>query len=230
MLPPDYVAALGKLDKKGRTVLHIVINFNDRDHRMSVFRRFVEQGADLTMLDGKGHSLIDACFAAGREQMASYIERTLTQQREKARSAPPVVQTVEKKLPAPATAPTPAPAPKVETVARVDVSPMSPSADGWIKVSAHQVAKVETIPMLGYRLTDIFNFQTGERLSLSRNLDTQVETRESMPLSAVPQPLLLQAVEYYQAQGGKMACDTIALKTGGAKLLASAALPLLRKN
>jgi ankyrin repeat protein len=45
----------------------------------------------------------------------------------------------------------------------------------WVRMGAHQVARVGVYPALGRRLTEIFNFEARERLIISENLKTSAE-------------------------------------------------------
>lgn len=48
--------------------------------------------------------------------------------------------------------------------------------DGWHVIDAMRVARVTDAPAIGYRLTAVFNFATGEVLRLNRNLETGAES------------------------------------------------------
>lgn len=63
------------------------------------------------------------------------------------------------------------PMPVPSVAASLELSP-----NGWHVIDDTRVAKVTQAAALGYCLTDIFNFATGEVLHLSRNLASNVET------------------------------------------------------
>lgn len=53
---------------------------------------------------------------------------------------------------------------------------VAPPVDGWHVIDAMRVARVTDASAIGYRLTEVFNFATGEVLHLNRNLETGAET------------------------------------------------------
>ncbi len=63
----------------------------------------------------------------------------------------------------------------VPHVVQLIEQPRAP-ADDWHLIDTARVARVTDVPAIGYRLTEIFNFSTGEVLRLNRNLETGAET------------------------------------------------------
>ena len=56
------------------------------------------------------------------------------------------------------------------------ILPTVQTPDGWHVIDDARVARVTDVPAIGYRLTEIFNFATGEVMRLNRNLETGAET------------------------------------------------------
>lgn len=57
------------------------------------------------------------------------------------------------------------------------IMPATPHvAEGWHVIDHTRVARVTDAGAIGYRLTEVFNFATGEVLKLSRNLETGAES------------------------------------------------------
>lgn len=63
--------------------------------------------------------------------------------------------------------------------------------DGWHVVDDSRVARVTDVPAIGYRLTEIFNFATGEVLRLNRNLETGAESAVVSSFADMAQPDVL---------------------------------------
>ncbi len=57
----------------------------------------------------------------------------------------------------------------------------------WHIIDADRIARVTDAPAIGYRLTEIFNFATGEVMRLNRNLETGAESAVISPISQMAQ-------------------------------------------
>ncbi|TAL28226.1 MAG: ankyrin repeat domain-containing protein [Alphaproteobacteria bacterium] len=56
----------------------------------------------------------------------------------------------------------------------------------WKLVSEHSVAHVSEMPDIGYKLADVFNFETRERIRIVNNLKTKADHIETMAFSELP--------------------------------------------
>lgn len=69
---------------------------------------------------------------------------------------------------------------KVEAIPAVatetPVPPSAKSADTWALMSENSIAHVTSSEVIGRKLTEIFNFDARERVQISENLKTGVET------------------------------------------------------
>ncbi|MEZ0262980.1 MAG: ankyrin repeat domain-containing protein [Alphaproteobacteria bacterium] len=86
----------------------------------------------------------------------------------------------------------------------------------WLKLGEDRVAYIGTFPDIGRRLTEIFNFATRERISISENLKSGQES-SSAPQSfdVLPEAALQRAMEAYKTLGGKPdAARVFGSKTG----------------
>lgn len=80
----------------------------------------------------------------------------------------------------------------------------------WKKVADDKVAHVETFTDLNYKLTSIFNFTARERVSISQNLETKIESLQTVGFDDIADKTCLeQAHGIYQAQGGTIGKDSI---------------------
>lgn len=83
-------------------------------------------------------------------------------------------------------------------------------AAGWYRLSGERVAEVVVDEAIGYRLTEIFNFETRERLSIAQNVVTNVETRETKGFDDITDKTVLQrAHDAYEAAGGAISRETV---------------------
>lgn len=93
--------------------------------------------------------------------------------------------------------------------ATADVMPAG-DAEIWVRMGAQKVARVGVYPALGRRLTEIFNFESRERLIISENLKTQAENlTPPQSFDEMPEPLLRKALEAFRAQGGQADDETV---------------------
>lgn len=74
----------------------------------------------------------------------------------------------------------------------------------WLKLGEDRIAYIGTFPDIGRRLTEIFNFATRERISISENLKTDQETTSApQSFDVLPEAALQRAIEAYKSLGGK---------------------------
>jgi hypothetical protein len=66
----------------------------------------------------------------------------------------------------------------VENDLKIPAAPEPPA--GWVRLSDSEIARSVTHAKLGYRLTDIFNFQERERIRIVNNLATRADQVQTM--------------------------------------------------
>ncbi len=77
-------------------------------------------------------------------------------------------------------------------------------AEAWVLMGEEKVARVSVHPALLRRLTEVFNFESRERFTISENLRTQAETvTQPMSFDATPEGLLDKALRALRDLGGK---------------------------
>lgn len=87
--------------------------------------------------------------------------------------------------------------------ATVNVMPAS-EAETWVLMGDHQVARVGVYPALGRKLTEVFNFESRERLVISENLKTGAENLTPFtPFDAMSDSLVEKALAAFRDLGGK---------------------------
>lgn len=60
------------------------------------------------------------------------------------------------------------------------------ATDGWKLVSPHSVAHVSEMTDIGYKLSDVFNFQSRERIRIVNNLKTRADHIETTSFADLP--------------------------------------------
>lgn len=98
--------------------------------------------------------------------------------------------------------------------APADVPPPAPvpseSLTQWTKLGDDRIARIHDDVAIGYRLTDIFNFDTREVKSLSRNLDTGAEAHETRGFDDIADKTAIEAaLSVLQDMGGRVAADCL---------------------
>ena len=84
------------------------------------------------------------------------------------------------------------------------------SENGWHKIDDLTVAHVAQEKNVGYKLTDIFNFRSRERISLTQNLQTNVETRETRSFDEINDKAQLEeAIVELNKRGGNVEADAV---------------------
>jgi cytohesin len=174
--------------KDGSTPLHLAA-YNG--HIMLV-EALVKAGADTDIENNEGLTAADVALKRGQQQAAKIIQQKM---REK-------TETTEKQTlyAVPAAADT------------------SEDRETWLRIGNDKIAHIGIYPALERKLTDIFNFATRERLTISENLRTGVEnTLPPQPFDMLPETALDVAFDAYQAQGGKISRDIVVKKQLSAK-------------
>ncbi|MDE1151192.1 MAG: ankyrin repeat domain-containing protein [Micavibrio sp.] len=107
----------------------------------------------------------------------------------------PVKKAEAPRMATPAAAPVALPVPANDTLK---------DADTWSKAGQHSVARVQTFATLQRRLTEIFNFETRERVTVSENLAARTEhTVPGESFDTISEDALARALEQFQRLGGK---------------------------
>jgi len=86
--------------------------------------------------------------------------------------------------------------------------------NGWHKIDDLTVAHVAQEQAVGYKLTDIFNFRSRERISLTQNLTTNAETRETRSFDDINDKAQLEeAALELNKRGGSADASTVYART-----------------
>lgn len=85
-----------------------------------------------------------------------------------------------------------------------DPEPIEPKiTEGWRKLAPEKVAHISTETEIGYRITDIFNFESRDRLRIVQNLKTKTETAETKTFEDfIDQSVLEEACAALHKLGG----------------------------
>ncbi|MBI1214346.1 MAG: hypothetical protein GC185_00840 [Alphaproteobacteria bacterium] len=158
-----------------RTALHWAADKGYAD----VAAALLDAGASLDILDSAGHAPLTVAKKKNNPQIVRLIEAAMAARAEKA--------------------PTPQPAP-VFAAQNTD----GETQDKWVLTGGKRVAHISACPEINRKLTEIFNFESRERLTISENLKTGAESM-TPPASfdTLGDETLAAAFKAYQNLGGK---------------------------
>lgn len=183
LVKPDELKSLvNTQDSDGNTPLHLLaaMRSDDTDARLNAFRALLEAGADPAVVTNAGKSVIDFCHQHGHARCLDLIKKGV--------SPPPAKISPAEFFPT------------LSVVAiipsKTDVSP------AWSMPTPEQVALVEDMPNLGYRVTDIFHFGKRERLLITFNYKSNSDQPVPMDFEDVPAHLLEKATAVFLDKGG----------------------------
>lgn len=194
----------------GQTPLHALARAPASPHTDELIKAFLSKGAGINDVDGKGRTPL--MWAAKTGSFASYdllavngadvLQRDFSGDRasgialkaghfhlawEIARSE----EAAEREQ----SAATPA---EAEIAAKQEEKP----SEGWSRLASGKIARVSVENHLGYKITEVFNFEAGTYICLSRNMETQGESLAVKTLNELRDtPLLQKAWEELKRQG-----------------------------
>jgi hypothetical protein len=89
--------------------------------------------------------------------------------------------------------------------AAIEYKPPESPSETWDIVTRTSVAKISTLPSLNRKITEIFNFETQERTTISQNIKTGQETvNPAEPFGALTDGIVDIAAEKLQLLGGRV--------------------------
>jgi len=108
----------------------------------------------------------------------------------------------------------------VKTIPAAPEQPKQITADEkWKLTSESCVAQVLDMKDLGYKITEVFNFASRERIRIVNNLKTKADHVETTPFTALPDRAQLQeAFNALKSLGGKADAAVLEEKTGKPRL------------
>lgn len=159
--------------KDGGTPLHAAA-YNGH---VMLIEALIKAGANTEIENNEGLTAADVALQRGQHLAAKIIQQKM---REKTESA------------------------EKETLYAVPAAAeTADDREAWLRIGADKIAHIGTYPALERKLTEIFNFTTRERLTISENLRTGVEnTLPPQSFDSLPETALDAAYDAFAAQGG----------------------------
>lgn len=159
--------------KDGGTPLHAAA-YNGHVMLIEVL---LKAGANTEIENNEGMTAADVALQRGQPQSAKLIQQKM---REKSESA------------------------EKETLYAVPAAAKaSDDRETWLRIGQDKIAHIGSYPAIERKLTEIFNFTTRERLTISENLRTGVEnTLPPQSFDSLPDAALDAAYDAFTAQGG----------------------------
>lgn len=179
-------------DDKGNTPLHLILMTDEFDHRaFRVFEALLEITSNNMCFNHKNETPRDIALRLERMNAFQAIETKFNTKSE------PCSPAVVKKAAAPQAAPPPI-LPVADIVpAKTDIHPQ------WQMPSSTQIACVDDLETLGYRITHIFDFEKQERLVITFNTKSGKDTvQPPIPFDDVQDTLLAKATTMFIDKGG----------------------------
>jgi ankyrin repeat protein len=172
----------------GRTALHIAVARN----RPEMVRFLLEQGASPAVVDLAGQTPLAAAQQFGLAAIVTLLREAPAAAKAESRPAAqvPLRQPAAAVKPAPASA-----APAARDAAQ--------DSESWSREGRSRIVHVEDYPAQNRRLTEIFNFETRERVTISENLSLRSEAvgpRESF--DTIAEEALTRAFAEFRRRGG----------------------------
>lgn len=183
---------INKRDGKQNTALHMAAAGGHID----MVRLLLDAGFDPTLKGANEKLAIGYANQGGHKDIVELLQE---------RMAP---------KPAPDRAPEPVaePAPARPVAALLRARPED-SNERWKLVSSHSVALVTEMKELGYRITEIFNFESRERLRIVNNLKTKADNVEATAFAQLPDRAQLEeAFNAFTRQGGRADASALDIK------------------
>lgn len=98
----------------------------------------------------------------------------------------------------------------VSILEKAEIKQLAKKTPEWSLFSVTKLAHVEISPALGRRLTEIFNFESRERLLISENLHTHAETvLPPVSFDTLPDEAVEKALDKFSTLGGEANKDFV---------------------
>lgn len=218
--PLHSVAAHGNIEAATLLLQHGVIKISDRNavsqtalhsaaqkNQPEMARFLLAQGIDKNMQDKDKRTALSYAQQFAMKEMIELLQGPLPKRE------PLPVKPVETP-PAPVVAQKPEPAAVVIPVAQPVVIATPPGSandvETWTLAGSHSVAHITVLPALNKKLTDLFNFESRERVTFSENLATKAELMgPHQNFDTISDDALLKAFSEYKRLGGKADEDKV---------------------
>ena len=184
----SYGQSLRETTNDRKTPLHHAAKNGRRD----AVQFLLEHGADAVRMDDENRTAVSYAQQYAMKDIVDLLQDPAPVRPSKI--IPAVTAAPKEKPPAPA-------------VQAAKVEPPKPAVDGesWKRVGQQGVARILDLPSLQRKLTEIFNFETRERVTISENLATKVETTTpGESFDNLSEDALSKAADEYARLGGKV--------------------------
>ncbi len=197
------IIKIGDRNDNNQTALHFAA---DKNH-VEMARFLLAQGIDKNTQDKDKRTALSYAQQFAMKEMIELLQGPL----------PP-----RETLPVKKVEPPPAPAPVIEVKPVASVAPVaqpvviatppgSPNdVEVWTLAGTHSIAHITVMPVLNKKLTELFNFQSRERVTFSENLATKAELMgPQQSFDTISDDALLAAFNEYKRLGGKADEDKV---------------------
>lgn len=188
---------------KNQTALHMAAEKNHVD----MARFLLAQGIDKNMQDKDKRTALSYAQQFAMKEMIQLLQGPLPKREPlpvKSVEAPTALIVEQKPLPAAVVIPVAQPI--------VIATPPGSANDveTWTLAGSHSIAHISVMPVLNKKLTELFNFESRERVTFSENLATKAELMgPHQNFDTISDDALLQAFSEYKRLGGKADEDKV---------------------
>lgn len=195
------IVKIGDKNDTYQSALHVASEKNQPE----MARFLLAQGIDKNIPDKERRTALSYAQQFAMREMIELLQGPLP----KRETLP--VRKVES--PAPLVEHKPAPAAVVPVAQPIIIAspPGSPNdVEVWALTGTHSVAHITVMPVLNKKLTELFNFESRERVTFSENLATKAELMgPHQSFDAISDDALLKAFSEYKRLGGKADEDKV---------------------
>lgn len=204
LLQPGTIKISDRNDNN-QTALHFAAEKN----QVEMARFLLAQGIDKNMQDKEKRTALSYAQQFAMKEMIELLQGPLPKREllpvKKIEPAPPAPVVVEEK---------PAPAAVAVPVAQPIVIATPPGSTNdvevWTLAGTHSIAHITVMPVLNKKLTELFNFESRERVTFSENLATKAELMgQQQSFDTISDDALLNAFNEYKRLGGKADEDKV---------------------
>lgn len=219
--PLHTVAAHGNIEAAALLLQHGAVKVHDRNsmyqtalhmaaekNQVDMARFLLAHGIDKNTQDKDKRTALSYAQQFAMKDMIELLQGPLP------RREPLPVKPIEAPQPAPVVEQKPVPAAVVIPVAQPIVIAVPPRSandvETWTLAGTHSIAHITVMPSLNKKLTELFNFESRERVTFSENLATKAELMgPHQNFDTISDDALLKAFSEYKRLGGKADEDKV---------------------
>ena len=191
------------VNSANQTALHAALCNNNSNASPEFVQFLLAQGVNRDAVDNYGRTALSYAQQFALTDIVRVLQNPLPP------PAPVPVMPVVPPKPVAVQAPAPAPVPVAAPLPAATATPLTDD-DSWILSGKTGVIHATVYPALSRRLTEIFNFETRERIAITENLALKTETMAPHePFDSITDEALRKAFAEFRRLGGSADEDKV---------------------